>query len=67
MNKSLLALLQKEKSLVRDIFVNEEIYKTYRDEDEPRVSEFMKKAEESKKALLECQKEIAQYWFFWRD
>lgn len=33
MNKSLLALLQKEYSLVRNIYVNEEIYETYRNED----------------------------------
>lgn len=64
MNKSLLALLQKEYSLVRNINVNEEIYETFRDEDEHRASEFMKKSEESKKALLECQKEISQYLDF---
>ena len=64
MNKSLLALLQKEYSLVRNIYVNEEIYETYRNEDKHRASEFMKKSEESKKALLECQKEISQYLVF---
>ena len=64
MNESLLALLKKEDGLVRDVRLNKETYEMLRDKNKHRASEFMKKSEESKKALLECQKEISQYLFF---
>lgn len=64
MNESLLALLKKEDGLVRDVRLNKEIYEMLRDENKYLASKYMEKLEESKKALLECEKEISQYFDF---
>lgn len=64
MNESLLALLKKEDSLVRDVRLNKETYEMLRDKNKHLASEYMEKLEESKEVLLECRKEISQYLDF---